>query len=179
MPRVGPGPLALIADTSAIPLARTRAGARRSGSPCMPGSRCSGPRPRAGSARDSRSPASTAPSPAPPPSPSGPGHLVDQPALQPPDFLPRLRELTHRHGILLVTDEVQSGMGRTGRMLAAEHWNVQPDVVCLAKGLASGMPLGAFVARSEHMSWAPGSHGSTFGGNPVACAAALATLDLL
>jgi 4-aminobutyrate aminotransferase len=70
-------------------------------------------------------------------------------------------------------------MGRTGRMLAAEHWDVQPDVVCLAKGLASGMPLGAFVARSEHMSWAPGSHGSTFGGNPVACAAALATLDLL
>jgi 4-aminobutyrate aminotransferase len=102
------------------------------------------------------------------------GYLVP-----PPDFLPRLRELTHRHGILLVTDEVQSGMGRTGRMLAAEHWDVQPDVVCLAKGLASGMPLGAFVARAEHMSWAPGSHGSTFGGNPVACAAALATLDLL
>jgi 4-aminobutyrate aminotransferase len=102
------------------------------------------------------------------------GYLVP-----PPDFLPRLRELTRRHGILLVTDEVQSGMGRTGRMLAAEHWGVQPDVVCLAKGLASGMPLGAFVARAEHMSWAPGSHGSTFGGNPVACAAALATLDLL
>jgi len=99
------------------------------------------------------------------------GYLVP-----PPDFLPRLRELTRRHGILLVTDEVQSGMGRTGRMLAAEHWDVQPDVVCLAKGLASGMPLGAFVARSEHMSWAPGSHGSTFGGNPVACAAALAVL---
>ncbi|HYW26937.1 MAG TPA: acetyl ornithine aminotransferase family protein [Terriglobales bacterium] len=102
------------------------------------------------------------------------GYLVP-----PSDFLPRLRELTRRHGILLVTDEVQSGMGRTGRMLAAEHWEVQPDVVCLAKGLASGMPLGAFVARAEHMSWAPGSHGSTFGGNPVACAAALATLDLL
>jgi len=102
------------------------------------------------------------------------GYLVP-----PADFLPRLRELTLRHGILLVTDEVQCGMGRTGRMLAAEHWDVQPDVVCLAKGLASGMPLGAFVARAEHMSWAPGSHGSTFGGNPVACAAALATLDLL
>ncbi len=102
------------------------------------------------------------------------GYLVP-----PPDFLPRLRELTQRHGILLVTDEVQSGMGRTGRMLAAEHWGVQPDVVCLAKGIASGMPLGAFVAGAEHMSWAPGSHGSTFGGNPVACAAALATLDLL
>jgi 4-aminobutyrate aminotransferase len=102
------------------------------------------------------------------------GYLVP-----PPDFLPRLRELTRQHGILLVTDEVQSGMGRTGRLLAAEHWGVEPDVVCLAKGLASGMPLGAFVARAEHMSWAPGSHGSTFGGNPVACAAALATLDLL
>ena len=102
------------------------------------------------------------------------GYLVP-----PADFLPRLRELTARHGILLVTDEVQSGMGRTGRMLAAEHWAVRPDVVCLAKGVASGMPLGAFVARAEHMSWAPGSHGSTFGGNPVACAAALATLDLL
>ncbi|HEY7201780.1 MAG TPA: acetyl ornithine aminotransferase family protein [Candidatus Dormibacteraeota bacterium] len=102
------------------------------------------------------------------------GYLVP-----PPDFLPRLRELTERHGILLVTDEVQSGMGRTGRMLAAEHWDVVPDVVCLAKGIASGMPLGAFVARAEHMSWAPGSHGSTFGGNPVACAAAMATLDLL
>jgi len=102
------------------------------------------------------------------------GYLVP-----PPDFLPRLRELTERHGILLVTDEVQSGMGRTGRMLAAEHWGVQPDVVCLAKGIASGLPLGAFVARAEHMNWAPGSHGSTFGGNPLACAAALATLDLL
>ncbi|HXM56370.1 MAG TPA: acetyl ornithine aminotransferase family protein [Candidatus Dormibacteraeota bacterium] len=102
------------------------------------------------------------------------GYLVP-----PADFLPRLRELTASHGILLVTDEVQSGMGRTGRMLAAEHWGVRPDVVCLAKGIASGMPLGAFVARAEHMSWAPGSHGSTFGGNPVACAAALATLDLL
>lgn len=97
----------------------------------------------------------------------------------PADFLPRLRELTSRHGILLVTDEVQSGMGRTGRMLAAEHWGVEPDVVCLAKGIASGLPLGAFIARSELMSWAPGSHGSTFGGNPVGCAAALATLDLL
>jgi len=102
------------------------------------------------------------------------GYLVP-----PADFLPRLWELTARHDILLVTDEVQSGMGRTGRMLAAEHWGVVPDVVCLAKGIASGMPLGAFVARAEHMSWAPGSHGSTFGGNPVACAAALATLDLL
>jgi 4-aminobutyrate aminotransferase len=102
------------------------------------------------------------------------GYLVP-----PPDFLPRLRELTRRHDILLVTDEVQSGMGRTGRMLAAEHWGVEPDVVCLAKGIASGLPLGAFVARAEYMSWAPGSHGSTFGGNPLGCVAALATLDLL
>ena len=102
------------------------------------------------------------------------GYLVP-----PDDFLPRLRELTTRHGILLVADEVQSGMGRTGHLLAVEHWGIQPDIVCLAKGIASGLPLGAFVARTEHMSWPPGSHGSTFGGNPVACAAGLATLDLL
>jgi 4-aminobutyrate aminotransferase len=102
------------------------------------------------------------------------GYLVP-----PDDFLPRLRELTARNGILLVVDEVQSGMGRTGRLLAVEHWDVEPDVVCLAKGIASGLPLGAFIARAEQMSWPPGSHGSTFGGNPLACAAALATLDLL
>jgi len=102
------------------------------------------------------------------------GYLVP-----PDDFLPRLRELTTKHGILLVADEVQSGMGRTGHLLAVEHWGIQPDIVCLAKGIASGLPLGAFVARTEHMSWPPGSHGSTFGGNPVACAAGLATLDLL
>ena len=102
------------------------------------------------------------------------GYLVP-----PDDFLPRLRELTSRHGILLVADEVQSGMGRTGHLLAVEHWGVDPDIVCLAKGIASGLPLGAFIARAEQMSWPPGSHGSTFGGNPVACAAALATLDLL
>jgi 4-aminobutyrate aminotransferase len=97
----------------------------------------------------------------------------------PDDFLPKLRELTKKHGILLVADEVQSGMGRTGRLLAVEHWNVEPDIVCLAKGIASGLPLGAFIARAEQMSWPPGSHGSTFGGNPVACAAGLVTLDLL
>src|SRR2546425_93397 len=102
------------------------------------------------------------------------GYLVP-----PDDFLPRLRELTARHGILLVADEVQSGMGRTGHLLAVEHWGVEPDIVCLAKGIASGLPLGAFIARAEQMSWPPGSHGSTFGGNPVACAAGLATLDLL
>ncbi len=102
------------------------------------------------------------------------GYLVP-----PDDFLPRLRELTERHGILLVADEVQSGMGRTGHLLAVEHWGVEPDIVCIAKGIASGLPLGAFVARAEQMNWPPGSHGSTFGGNPVACAAGLATLDLL
>ena len=102
------------------------------------------------------------------------GYLVP-----PDDFLPRLRELTRKHGILLVLDEVQSGMGRTGHFLAYEHWGIDPDIVCLAKGIASGLPLGAFIARAEQMSWPPGSHGSTFGGNPVACAAALATLDLL
>jgi 4-aminobutyrate aminotransferase len=102
------------------------------------------------------------------------GYLVP-----PDDFLPRLREVTQKHGILMVADEVQSGMGRTGRLLAVEHWNVEPDIVCLAKGIASGLPLGAFIARAEQMSWPPGSHGSTFGGNPVACAAGLATLDLL
>ena len=102
------------------------------------------------------------------------GYLVP-----PDDFLPRLRELTGKHGILLVADEVQSGMGRTGHLLAVEHWDVEPDIVCLAKGIASGLPLGAFIARAEQMSWPPGSHGSTFGGNPVACAAALVTLDLL
>lgn len=97
----------------------------------------------------------------------------------PPDFLPALRELCDRHGILLVTDEVQSGMGRTGKLFAVEHWNIEPDIVCLAKGIASGMPLGAIVAREEVMDWPSGSHASTFGGNPVSCRAALVTLELL
>jgi 4-aminobutyrate aminotransferase len=97
----------------------------------------------------------------------------------PPGFLPALRELCNRHGMLLVTDEVQSGMGRTGKLFAAEHWNVEPDIVCLAKGIASGMPLGAIIAREEVMDWPSGSHASTFGGNPVSCRAALATLELL
>jgi 4-aminobutyrate aminotransferase len=97
----------------------------------------------------------------------------------PPGFLPALRELCDRHGMLLVTDEVQSGMGRTGKLFAAEHWNVEPDIICLAKGIASGMPLGAIIAREEVMDWPSGSHASTFGGNPVSCRAALATLELL
>ena len=99
--------------------------------------------------------------------------------IPPADFLPRLRELCSRHGILLVCDEVQCGMGRTGKMWAVEHVGVEPDIIALAKGIASGMPLGAILAREEIMNWPPGSHASTFGGNPVACAAALATLDLL
>lgn len=96
-----------------------------------------------------------------------------------PRFLPMLREVCDEHGILLVADEVQCGVGRTGRMFASEHFGVAPDMICLAKGLASGMPLGALVARAEVMNWPPGSHASTFGGNPVSCRAALVTLDLV
>ena len=97
----------------------------------------------------------------------------------PDQFLQRLRELTRRHGIVLVVDEVQSGMGRTGKMFAIEHARVQPDVVAIAKGVASGMPLGVAAARSDLMTWPPGAHASTFGGNPVSCAAALVTIKLL
>ncbi|HEY5437082.1 MAG TPA: aminotransferase class III-fold pyridoxal phosphate-dependent enzyme [Candidatus Limnocylindrales bacterium] len=95
------------------------------------------------------------------------------------DFLPRLRELCNRHGILLIADEVQSGAGRTGKMWAIEHWGVEPDILLTAKGIGSGMPVGAMVAKSEVMSWGPGAHGSTFGGNPVALAALLETIKLL
>jgi 4-aminobutyrate aminotransferase len=95
-------------------------------------------------------------------------------------FLEGLRELCTKHGILLVADEIQSGAGRTGKMWAVEHWGVEPDIMLVAKGIASGMPLGAMVARAEIMeSWSIGAHGSTYGGNPVACAAALATIALL
>ena len=97
----------------------------------------------------------------------------------PREFLVGLRQLCDRHGILLVFDEVQSGMGRTGTMFAAEHFGVVPDVMVLAKGLASGMPLGAMMAQRRFMTWPSGSHGSTCGGNPVCIAAALATIDLL
>jgi 4-aminobutyrate aminotransferase len=97
----------------------------------------------------------------------------------PADFHPRLKALAERHGILYIADEVQTGMGRTGRMFASEHWGVEPDILCLAKGIASGMPLGAIVARQDVMNWPPGSHASTFGGNPVCCAAALETIALL
>jgi 4-aminobutyrate aminotransferase len=97
----------------------------------------------------------------------------------PRGFLPALRELCDRHGILLVADEVQTGMGRTGKLFAVEHWGIEPDIICLAKGIASGMPLGAIIAKDEVMDWPSGSHASTFGGNPVSCRAALVTIDLL
>lgn len=97
----------------------------------------------------------------------------------PPAWLPRLRALCDKYGILLVADEVQSGVGRTGTMWAVEQWDVVPDILCSAKALASGMPVSAMIAREEVMSWSPGAHGSTFGGNPVCCAAAQATLDVI
>ena len=97
----------------------------------------------------------------------------------PADYLPALRELCDRHGILLIADEVQSGVGRTGRMFACDHTTVEPDILTVAKGLGSGMPIGAFIAKESISTWGSGSHGSTFGGNPVCCAAALATLDLV
>ena len=97
----------------------------------------------------------------------------------PPAFLQGLRELTRRHGILLIVDEVQSGMGRTGKMFASDHVGLKADVVNIAKGIASGLPLGVTCARADVMTWPPGAHASTFGGNPVACAAANATIRLL
>jgi 4-aminobutyrate aminotransferase len=96
-----------------------------------------------------------------------------------PGFFSALRELCDRHEILLIVDEVQSGMGRTGKFWAIEHYHIEPDIVCVGKGVASGVPLGAIIARRSLMSWPKGSHGNTFGGNPLACAAALATIDLI
>ena len=97
----------------------------------------------------------------------------------PPDFHKALYGVAQKYGILYVVDEVQSGMGRTGKMFAMEHFGVVPDIMALAKGIASGLPLGAMVARSEIMDWEAGSHASTFGGNPISCAAALATIEIL
>ena len=97
----------------------------------------------------------------------------------PPAFMQELRRICDRHGILLVVDEVQAGMGRSGKWWSVEHTGIEPDMVCIAKGIASGMPLSALITRAEIMDWTPGSHASTFGGNPVAIAAALATLDVL
>jgi 4-aminobutyrate aminotransferase len=97
----------------------------------------------------------------------------------PPGWLEKLKALCEHHGILFVADEVQSGMGRTGRMWAVEHTGVEPDVLIAAKGIASGLPLGAFLARDELWRWPKGAHGSTYGGSPVPCAAGLATLEVL
>ncbi len=99
--------------------------------------------------------------------------------IPPPGFYPALRALCNKHGILLIVDEVQSGMGRTGKWWAIEHFGVEPDILTAAKGIASGMPLGACVARKSVMDWERGSHGNTYGGNPLACAASLATIDLI
>ncbi len=96
-----------------------------------------------------------------------------------PEFLPKLQALCRQHGILLIADEVQSGMGRTGKMFALEHYGIDPDMIILAKGIGSGMPISAVIARDSVMKWNDGGHGSTFGGNPVSCASALATLRLL
>jgi len=96
-----------------------------------------------------------------------------------PGFYPALRALCDRYGILLIVDEVQSGMGRTGKWWAIEHYCVEPDIVCAGKGIASGIPLGAVIAKKKLMTWAKGTHGNTYGGNPIACAAALATIDLI
>jgi 4-aminobutyrate aminotransferase len=105
----------------------------------------------------------------------GEGGYVVAPAV----FMQELRKICDRHGILLVADEVQSGAGRTGKWWAIEHTGVEPDIVCMAKGIASGMPLGVCMTRAEIMDWEPGSHASTFGGNPVSIAASLATLDII
>jgi len=96
-----------------------------------------------------------------------------------PGFFPALRELCDRYDILLIVDEVQSGMGRTGKWWAIEHFGVEPDIVCVGKGIASGVPLGAIIARKSVVTWPYGSHGNTYGGNPIACAAALSTIDLI
>jgi 4-aminobutyrate aminotransferase len=98
----------------------------------------------------------------------------------PPGFLPRLREITAEHGILLIADEVQTGFGRTGEIFAVRHWDVEPDILVMAKGIASGLPLSGILARRELMAhWKPGTHGGTYGGNVVSCAAAVATLDVI
>jgi 4-aminobutyrate aminotransferase len=102
------------------------------------------------------------------------GYLVPS-----PNFFPRLRQVCDRYGILLIVDEIQSGVGRTGEWWAIEHEDVEPDIVCFAKGIASGLPLGGIIARDEVMTWEIGAHGSTFGGNPVAMASALATLEVI
>jgi 4-aminobutyrate aminotransferase len=105
----------------------------------------------------------------------GEGGFVPAPAF----FLQELQAICNRHGIMLIVDEVQSGMGRTGKWWAYEHAGIEPDILCTAKGIASGMPLSAFVAKESVMTWKKGSHGTTYGGNPVCIASALATMDLI
>jgi 4-aminobutyrate aminotransferase len=97
----------------------------------------------------------------------------------PPEYFQRLKKLADKYGLLLIADEVQSGIGRTGRWFAIEHWKTEPDIICAAKALASGLPLSATVARARLMDWEAGSHASTFGGNPLACAAALTVIDVI
>jgi 4-aminobutyrate aminotransferase len=97
----------------------------------------------------------------------------------PPEFIQGLAQIASRHGMLLIADEVQSGIGRTGKMFAVEHFGVQPDIVVVAKGIASGLPMGLTIAREDVMDWPTGAHSNTFGGNPVSCAAALATITLV
>ena len=99
--------------------------------------------------------------------------------IPPADFLPELRLLCDKHGILLIADEVQTGIGRTGKWWGIQHFGVEPDIVCFAKGIASGVPLGGILAKKSVMDWEKGAHGNTYGGNPIACAAALATLELI
>jgi 4-aminobutyrate aminotransferase len=97
----------------------------------------------------------------------------------PPEYFQRLKKLADKYGLLLIDDEVQSGVGRTGKWFAVEHWNVEPDILCSAKALASGLPLGATVAKAKIMDWTAGSHASTFGGNPLSCVAAMAVIDII
>jgi 4-aminobutyrate aminotransferase len=97
----------------------------------------------------------------------------------PPEYFQRIKKLADKYGLLLIDDEVQAGIGRTGRWFGIEHWNVEPDIICSAKGLASGLPLGAAIAKSKVMDWVPGSHASTFGGNPLSCVAASAVIDAI
>jgi 4-aminobutyrate aminotransferase len=97
----------------------------------------------------------------------------------PPEYFQRLKKLADKYGLLIIDDEVQSGIGRTGKWFAIEHWNVEPDIICSAKALASGLPIGATVAKAKIMDWTEGSHASTFGGNPLSCAAAAAVLEVI
>lgn len=99
--------------------------------------------------------------------------------IPPASFFPALRALCDRYGILLIADEVQAGMGRTGKWWSIENFNVEPDIICAAKGIASGMPLGAMIARKSIVTWPKGSHGNTYGGNPISCAASLATIEVI